>query len=88
MRNMTRMIALSAVAFALMLLAPFTPAQDPGWPRQIVKPGGTLIIYQPQIDEWKDFTTITWRQAFQLTPTGGKQVVGAVSFNGTTNCQS
>jgi hypothetical protein len=82
---MTRIIALSAVAFALMSLAPPAPAQDPGWPRQIVKPGGTLIIYQPQIDNWKDLSTITWRQAFQLTPTGGKQVVGAVSFNGTTS---
>ena len=60
-------------------------AQDPGWPRQIVKPGGTLVIYQPQIDDWQSFTNITWRQAFQLTPTGGKQVVGAASFQGTTS---
>ena len=46
--------------------------QDPGWPRQIVKPGGTLIIYQPQVDDWNNFTDINWRQAFQLTPTGGQ----------------
>jgi uncharacterized membrane protein YgcG len=59
-------------------------AQDPGWPRQIVKPGGTLIIYQPQVDAWNNFTDITWRQAFQLTPTGGKQVVGAATFEGST----
>jgi hypothetical protein len=59
-------------------------AQDPGWPRQIVKPGGTLIIYQPQVDDWKNFTDITWRQAFLLTPTGGKQVVGAATFEGAT----
>ncbi|MGC2766085.1 MAG: hypothetical protein WB607_11335 [Candidatus Acidiferrum sp.] len=30
-------------------------AQDPGWPRQIVKPGGKLIIYQPQLDDWHEF---------------------------------
>src|SRR5579864_8240915 len=59
-------------------------AQDPGWPRQIVKPGGTLIIYQPQVDDWKNFTDITWRQAFQLTPSGGKQIVGAATFEGST----
>jgi hypothetical protein len=59
-------------------------AQDPGWPRQVVKPGGTLIIYQPQVDDWRNFTDITWRQAFQLTPAGGKQIVGAASFEGTT----
>jgi len=59
-------------------------AQDPGWPRQLVKPGGTVIIYQPQVDSWSNYTDIKWRQAFQLTPTGGKVVVGAASFEGTT----
>jgi hypothetical protein len=61
-----------------------TWAQDPGWPRKLVKPGGTVIIYQPQVDDWQNFTDITWRQAFQLTPTGGKEIVGAASFEGTT----
>jgi uncharacterized membrane protein YgcG len=59
-------------------------AQDPGWPRQLVKPGGTAIVYQPQVDSWLNYTDIKWRQAFQLTRTGGKVVVGAASFEGTT----
>jgi hypothetical protein len=60
-------------------------AQDPGWPRKLQKPGGTVIAYQPQVDDWKDFTDITWREAFQMTPTGGKPVIGAATFTGTTN---
>ena len=59
-------------------------AQDPGWPRKLVKPGGTLIIYQPQVDDWQEFIDLKWRQAFELTPTGGKQVVGAATFEGAT----
>ncbi len=59
-------------------------AQDPGWPRKLVKPGGQLIVYQPQVDDWRNFNDITWRQAFQFTPTGGSEVVGAASFEGTT----
>jgi uncharacterized membrane protein YgcG len=59
-------------------------SQDAGWPRKLVKPGGTVIIYQPQVDDWTGFTNIRWRQAFQLTPTSAKQVVGAASFEGTT----
>jgi len=39
-------------------------AQDPGWPRKLEKPGGTVIVYQPQVDEWKDYATITTRVAF------------------------
>jgi hypothetical protein len=60
-------------------------AQEPGWPRQIVKPTGTLVHYAPQVDDWKDFQDITWRQAITMTPTGGKQVVGGVTMEGTTN---
>jgi hypothetical protein len=62
-----------------------TRAQDPGWPRKNVQPGGTVISNQPQVDDWQDFTTITWRQAFQLTPAGGKQVIGAAKMRGTTS---
>jgi hypothetical protein len=70
---------------ALILSAcSFAWAQDPGWPRKLVKPGGTVLIYQPQVDDWQDFTDIKWRQVFQLTPAGGKEVVGAASFEGTT----
>jgi len=78
-------LCLNVLVTVLTLTAPeYVRAQDPGWPRQIVKPGGTLIIYQPQVDDWKNFTDITWRQAFQLTPVGGKQVVGAATFEGST----
>ena len=68
----------------LILMSSQSWAQDPGWPRKLVKPGGTLIIYQPQVDDWQDFIDLKWRQAFELTPTGGKQVVGAATFEGAT----
>jgi hypothetical protein len=71
------------LGLAIILIRPAF-AQDPGWPRQFVKPGGTVIIYQPQVDEWLNFNDIKWRQAFQLTPTAGKQIVGAASFESTT----
>jgi hypothetical protein len=75
-----------AMAASLLFLASASAifAQDPGWPRLLVRPGGKVIVYQPQVDDWKDFTDIRWRQALELTPAGGKQVVGAVTFEGTT----
>jgi hypothetical protein len=84
-KSAMRYTKISLGVLGLLLLGTFgTWAQDPGWPRQIVKPGGTLVIYQPQVDDWKNFTDIKWRQAFQLTPSGGKQIVGAASFEGAT----
>jgi uncharacterized membrane protein YgcG len=59
-------------------------AQDPGWPRKITTPQGTLLYYHPQVDDWQNFQTLKWRHAFALTPTGGKEVPGAASLEGTT----
>jgi hypothetical protein len=82
MRSLRFLIIIAMLSLSLMTAA--FAGNDPGWPRKLEKPGGTVIAYQPQVDEWKDYTDITWRQAFQLTPTGGKQVIGAATFNGTT----
>ncbi|HTP69506.1 MAG TPA: hypothetical protein VMJ35_11430 [Dongiaceae bacterium] len=77
-------ILFMASAVLLMTLAAFGQ-DDPGWPRKHVQPTGTLVNYAPQVDDWKDFTNLTWREAFQLTPTGGKMVIGAATLKGTTN---
>jgi len=80
-----RFTKICPAVFALVLLSVGSvSAQDPGWPRKLVKPGGIVIIYQPQVDDWQNFTDIKWREAFQMTPTGGKEVVGAATFEATT----
>ena len=69
-----------ALVFALFCLATITAwSQDPGWPRHITKPGGKLILYQPQIDDWKNFKEVDARMAFTVTPTGGQSHVGVVT---------
>jgi len=55
-----------------------------GWPRQIAKNGVTLVYYQPQVDEWKDYTELLCRVAFSLTPSGGKQILGVASIQAGT----
>src|SRR5262245_19023100 len=60
------------------------PGQDPGWPRQIEKDGTTLVYYQPQIDEWKDYKELFCRVAFSLKPKGGKEVLGVASLQAGT----
>src|SRR5436190_3359275 len=57
---------------------------DPGWPREKYSNGNRLIIYQPQVDDWKNFQELTWRMAVSLTPKGGKEVVGVVEMKGNT----
>jgi len=58
---------------------------DPGWPREKYSNGTRLLIYQPQVDDWKNFQELTWRMAVSLTPKGGKEVVGVVEMKGNTD---
>ncbi|HTP31456.1 MAG TPA: hypothetical protein VMJ75_04730 [Candidatus Acidoferrales bacterium] len=51
---------------------------DPGWPRQYTDGNTKLVLYQPQVDSWKDFKTMEMRFAVALTPAKGTpQVFGA-----------
>src|SRR5712675_2384858 len=54
------------------------------WPREKYSNGTRLIIYQPQIDDWKNFQDLSWRMAVSLTPKSGKTVLGVVEMKGTT----
>ena len=65
-------------------LAKTDGAGDPGWPREHVRDGNRLLVYQPQVDDWKNFNDLNWRMAVSLTPKGGKEVVGVVEMKGTT----
>src|SRR5580698_3781709 len=53
---------------------------DPGWPREMVREDATLVYYQPQIDDWKDFKQLNGRMAISVTPRGGKPQVGIVAL--------
>jgi hypothetical protein len=87
------MVALLQPQVLLSALQAETPSQTPatpltrdiGWPRQVSKDGATLIYYQPQIDEWKDYKDLTGRLAFSLMPNGAsKNVLGVADFRAGT----
>ena len=44
-----------------------------------------LVLYTPQVEDWPQYQTLDFRMAFSLTPYGGKEVVGVVYINATTN---
>src|SRR5262245_20661419 len=58
--------------------------QDLGWPRQFTKNGATLTVYQPQLDDWKNYKELTARAAFSLKPAGGAETLGVVSVKADT----
>src|SRR5436309_5665729 len=81
------------IVIGALLASPFETAAgkaasdqsgDPGWPREKYSNGTRLLIYQPQVDDWKNFQDLRWRMAVSLTPKGGKEVVGVVEMKGST----
>ena len=83
----------SLIAAALTLGSAFmgyasdaeTAPADSGWPRVHERDGNRLVVYQPQVDDWKDFQDLSWRMAVAVTPKGGKEVVGVVDMKGKTS---
>src|SRR2546423_986279 len=87
-------MATALIIFAALIAAPIERAVgaavsgqsgDPGWPREKYSNGNRLIIYQPQVDDWKNFQDLSWRMAVSITPKGGKTVLGVVEMKGNTN---
>jgi hypothetical protein len=56
-------------------------ASDPGWPRQLTNQGSVLTVYQPQVDDWPNYTKISFRMAFTLVPLHGEKVVGVMTID-------
>src|SRR4029077_2394113 len=55
------------------------------WPRERYQDGNRLIVYQPQVDDWKNFQDLSWRMAISLTPKAGKTAIGVVEMKGNTS---
>ena len=57
---------------------------DP-WPRKLVSSAGTFLIYQPQLDSWKD-NQLDAHAVVSVTPTGAKDgVFGVIWFSARTD---
>jgi hypothetical protein len=74
----------SPVERAFSAVAP-NQSGDPSWPREKYSNGTRLIVYQPQVDDWKNFQDLNWRMAISLTPKNGKEVLGVVEMKGHTD---
>ena len=80
--------ALARIAIACVLLRCVMGAcfaQDVGWPREKSNASGTLIYYQPQLDEWKSFRQLEARMAVSIKAAGQEPVLGVVSFRARTD---
>jgi hypothetical protein len=76
-------LILSLVTFSVISLQIFS--QEIKWPRELTHGDSTLSAYQPQVESWENNETLDFRMAFKMSPSGGKDVVGVLYLNATTN---
>ena len=56
-----------------------------GWPREYQHENGEVILYQPQMDEWKDYTMLTAKAAVSVQFKGSDEFhYGAVHLKAKT----
>lgn len=68
----------SCVLLAMCCVVATANAAQPSWPREIVVPEGKIVMYQPQLESFKD-NKLTGRAAVAVTPSGKTEpVFGAV----------
>ena len=46
---------------------------SPKWPRSYEDSGDKVVVYEPQVDEWKDHQSLHARSAVVVTPKGSKE---------------
>ncbi len=83
--TITLLLAIGAMTARNLAATSTPPPADPGWPRQRTNEQGSLVYYQPQVDDWKDFKQLDFRMAFSLTPKGQKEIVGVVTVQAQTD---
>ncbi|MFY9729271.1 MAG: hypothetical protein WAK24_01590, partial [Candidatus Acidiferrales bacterium] len=63
-------------------------AQDPGWPREKSNADGSIVYYQPQLDEWTNFKQLKARMAVSIRPKGGQPTVGVIYLQAATEANT
>ncbi len=62
------------------------PPEPLTFPRTLSSDAGTVVVYTPQIDTWKDFAKLEARLAVAVTPTGESEpVYGVAEFTADTD---
>jgi hypothetical protein len=64
--------------------APGSAPNTPSWPRVMDRDGNHVILYQPQVKSWQKYRTLVADTAISITPQGGKQVLGVISWKADT----
>ena len=80
-------ILLLVVVAVIFITGVAVQAEGPimGWPRSYEDGGNKVIVHQPQLDDWKDYTELNGKTAVAVELKGeGKEYYGAITLQAVT----
>lgn len=81
----TLVLILSLLAAGANVARAENTEEEKPWPRHYERNGQHVTLYQPQVDEWKDYAKLSFRAAVAVTPVGETQpAYGVVAVTGDT----
>jgi hypothetical protein len=76
----------ASIFFLMMIPCAAAVASDPEWPREFRNDKGKLVLYQPQVTSWDEFTRLEARMALAFAPAGSDSPsLGTVSIAARTD---
>src|ERR1700752_985782 len=64
--------------------SPVSAPTAPTWPKVFDRDGNHVVLYQPQLKSWQKFRELVADTAISITPQGGKQILGVISWKANT----
>jgi hypothetical protein len=86
-KSMRFLSVVTVSAFSILLSSAATPEKvatagkpsDPGWPRRFKGGGQEVVVYQPQVDSWDNYTKLHYRAAISIKGGSAKKEIFGVA---------
>ena len=84
-RNMMKTMGMLCLCL-LLVGSGAVAANEPSWPQEITVDGNRIVIHQPQMDEWRNYTRLKARMVVEITPSGAREpILGALWLSADTD---
>lgn len=75
----------SLIFFFCLVSTTYAQTTDSGWPKTFSEGGNSLVVYQPQVDDWQNGQVLTGKAAVQMTMSGSTTpLTGVIWFKADT----
>jgi hypothetical protein len=69
------LILTAALGLTLLVVHPAFSQEDHGWPRELTSKSASMLVYQPQVEGWKEFRKLEAKVVVAVKPKNSKKPI-------------